>query len=194
VLKDKAALAEASAELTAAVNVGNSYFTEVALTADIQQGNCGAAVLVERNRLGARTLLSLGVDESEPLIDAVKNSIDDNDLLAEAIKLNIKKNLYEQLANADNDVFGLDDETGEAKTVDMTAFIKNPNIYAVDGTKDVTEENIPGWIYPEGYKKPGKFTAWTARNIAGLPEDCAFTTYFGDARMEQTIEDLPAGT
>ena len=193
-LKDTAALAEASAELTAAVNVGNSYFTEVALTADIQQGNCGAAVLVERNRLGARTLLSLGVDENETLIDAVKNSIDDNDLLAEAIKLNIKKNLYEQLANADNDVFGLDDETGEAKTVDMTAFIKNPNIYITDGTQDISEETVPGWIYPEGYSKPGLFKKWDPqRNIAGLPEDCAFTTYFGAARMEQTSDDLPAG-
>ena len=195
VLKDKAALAEASAELTAAVNIGNSYFTEVSLNSDIQQGNCGAAVLVERNRLGARTLLSLGVDESDPLIEAVNNSIDDNDDLAEKIKLNIKKNLYEQLANAENDVFGVDDETGEAKTLDLTAFIKNPNIYITDGTQDISEETVPGWIYPEGYSKPGLFKKWNEqRNIAGLPEDCAFTTYFGAARMEQTIEDLPAGT
>ena len=204
VLKNKAELEKASEYLANAVNVATSLFTEVALDADIQQGNCGIAVLVERNRLGARTLLNMGVEESDPLIQAVENSVTDDDALAGNIKTRITKELYSKLKDADNDVFGIavdeygdpitDDNTGELvnKSYDMTAFIKNPNIYAVDGTKDLSEENIPGWTYPTN-QKPGKFTAWGARNIEGLPEDCAFTTYWGTCRMEQTIEGLPAG-
>lgn len=203
VLKDNADLKAANEDLTNAVNVGTSLFTEVALDADIQQGNCGIAVLVERNRLGARTLMSLGVEESDPLIQAVKNSVTDDDVLADAIKFRINSILNTELAKPENDVFGVkvdefgdpvQDDAGELvnKSYDMTAFIKNPNIYAVDGTKDLSEENIPGWTYPTN-QKPGKFTAWSARNIEGLPEDCAFTTYWGTCRMEQTIEGLPAG-
>lgn len=197
VLKDKAALEAANSELTNTVNVGSSFFTTVDLTANIQQGNCGVAVLVERNRLGARTLLSLGVEESDPLIEAVKNSISDSEDLAAQIKGRIKTELYKQMKEADNTLFDAveDESTGElvGKSYDMTVFIKNPNFYAIDGTQGCTEENVPGWTFPAAYSKPGLFTAWSARNIAGLPEDCAFTTWWGTCRMEQTIEDLPAG-
>lgn len=204
VLKDNDALAAASSELSKAVSVADQYFTEVALTSNIQQGNSGVAVLVERNRLGARALMSLGVEETDPLIEAVKNSVTDDDMLAENIKGRIKTELYSKLKDADNDVFGpqldefgdpVTDANGEivSKSYDMTVFIKNPNFYAVDGTQGCSEENVPGWTYPAGYGKPGLFTAWSARNVAGLPEDCAFTTYWGTCRMEQTIEDLPAG-
>ena len=203
VLKNKAELEKASEYLANAVNVATSLFTEVALDADIQQGNCGIAVLVERNRLGARALLNMGVEESDPLIQAVENSVIDDDALASNIKTRITKELYSKLQNADNDVFGVavdefgdpitDDYTGEIvnKSYDMTAFIKNPNIYAVDGTQGCNEWNIPGWTFPKG--APGLFTTWGSRNVSGLPEDGAFTTWFGTCRMEQTITDLPAG-
>ena len=197
VLKDKAALEAANSELTNTVNVGSSFFTTVDLSANIQQGNCGVAVLVERNRLGARTLLSLGVEESDPLIEAVKNSISDSEDLAAQIKGRIKTELYKQMKEADNTLFDAveDESTGElvGKSYDMTVFIKNPNFYALNSSDGCTEENVPGWTFPAAYSKPGLFTAWSARNIAGLPEDCAFTTWWGTCRMEQTIEDLPAG-
>ena len=106
VLKDNDALATASDELAKAVAVADQYFTEVALDANIQQGNSGVAVLVERNRLGARTLMSLGVEESDPLIAAVKNSVVDDDDLAEDIKARIKTELYSKLKETENDVFG----------------------------------------------------------------------------------------
>lgn len=204
VLKENADLKAANEDLTNAVNVASSLFTEVDLNANIQQGNCGIAVLVERNRLGARTLLSLGVAESDPLIQEVMNSVTDDDVLADSIKARITLELYAKLKEKENDVFAnqedefgdpvIDEATGEfvTKSYDMTAFIKNPNIYAVDGTKGLSEENIPGWTYPTN-QKCDKFTAWGARNIEGLPEDCAFTTWFGTCRMEQTITDLPAG-
>ena len=205
VLKDNAALTAANAELSKAVSVADQYFTEVALTSDIQQGNSGVAVLVERNRLGARALMSLGVEETDPLIVAVKNSVTDDDMLAEGIKGRIKAELYSKLKDADNDVFGpkldefgdpVTDANGEivSKSYDMTVFIKNPNFYEADGTKGVSEENIPGWTFPAKYDKPGDFKKWgDARNVEGLPEDIAFTTWYGTCRMEQTIEDLPAG-
>ena len=197
VLKESAALEAANAELTNTVNVGSSFFTSVDLTADIQQGNCGVAVLVERNRLGARTLLSLGVEESDELIVAANNAITDSDDLAARIKGRVKTELYKQMKEANNTLFDAveDEATGEliGKSYDMTVFIKNPNFYALNSSDGCTEENVPGWTFPAAYSKPGLFTAWSARNIAGLPEDCAFTTWWGTCRMEQTIEDLPAG-
>ena len=204
VLKDNAELTTANDELAKAVAVADQYFTEVALDANIQQGNSGVAVLVERNRLGARTLLSLGVEESDPLIQAVKNSVTDDDNLAAAIKARITSELYTKLSDANNDVFGpevdefgdpVQDDAGEIvnKSYDMTVFIKNPNIYEIDGNKGVSEENLPGWYYPTG-SKPGDFKNWDGgRKVDGLPEDCAFTTWWGTCRMEQTITDLPAG-
>ena len=204
VLKDNDALATASDELAKAVAVADQYFTEVALDANIQQGNSGVAVLVERNRLGARTLMSLGVEESDPLIAAVKNSVVDDDNLAENIKARIKTELYSKLKEENNDVFGPQvDEFGDPvldgageivnKSYDMTVFIKNPNFYEIDGNKGLSEENLPGWNYPTG-SKPGDFKNWDGgRKVDGLPEDIAFTTYFGTCRMEQTVTDLPAG-
>ena len=203
VLTDNADLNSANEELGAAVALGEYVFTEVALDADIQQGNCGIAVLVERNRLGARTLMSLGVEESDPLIEAVKNSVTDDDDLAGDIKARITNELYSKLKEADNDVFGpqidefgdpVMDDAGEIvnKSYDMTAFIKNPNIYALNSAEGFSETNVPGWTCTT-YNKPTLFTAWSARNVPNLPEDCAFTTWYGTNRMEQTITDLPAG-
>ena len=181
-------------KLQVPVNLAENFFTEVGLNQDIQQGNCGIAVLVERNRLGARTLMSLGVDEEDELIQAVKNSVTDDDALAAQIKIRITKELYTQLKEAGNTVFQEEDGEGGVieKSYDMTAFLKNPNIYCVDGTKGESEENIPGWSFPKG--APGLFKKWDPqRGVAGLPEDGAFTTWYGNNRMEQTVEDLPAG-
>ena len=198
-LKDDASLTNANKDLTAAVNLGNNIFTSVALDADIQEGNCGIAVLVERNRLGARTLKSLGVADDDPLIQRAQNAITDDDDLAENIKLRIKSILYDDLAKGKESTLFVpseDDFDGEGNPVipsyDMTVFAKNPNIYCLDGQAGVSPQNVPGWDFVLG-GNPGLFRGWGERGVAGLPEDGAFTTWFGTNRMEQTITDLPAG-
>ena len=199
-LKDNDDLANANEKLTAAVGLGNYIFTTVDIDADIQQGNCGIAVLVERNRLGARALKSLGVPADDPIFEKVENAISDSETLAAEIKGRIKTILYTEMAKQDCTLFDPDEENPEfddegnmiGKSYDMSVFIKNPNIYCVDGTQGLSEENIPGWTFP--IAGAGLFKKWDPqRNVAGLPEDCAFTTWYGTNRMEQTITDLPAG-
>ena len=196
-LTDNDSLAAANTELTSAAALGDNFFTEVALNADIQQGNCGIAVLTERLRLGARTLMSLGVSADDEMIKRVQNAMTDDDDLADEIKKRITGMIYDSLSVAEPTLFDPTEEDLDAgietgRAYDMTVFLKNPNIYAVDGTKDLSEENVPGWSFPQG--NPGLFKKWDPqRNVAGLPEDCAFTTWFGTNRMEQTITDLPVG-
>lgn len=200
-LRDNDALANANSELNAAVGLGNYIFTTIALDADIQQGNCGVAVLVERNRLGARTLKALGVDADDPIFEKVENAISDSETLAAEIKGRIKTILYTEMAKQDCTLFDPDEENPEfddegnmiGKSYDMSVFIKNPNIYALNSASGCNESNVPGWTFPAAYSAPGLFTAWSGRGVENLPEDCAFTTWFGNCRMEQTITDLPAG-
>lgn len=200
-LKDNDDLANANSELNAAVGLGNYIFTTVALDADIQQGNCGIAVLVERNRLGARTLKALGVAADDPIFEKVENAISDSETLAAEIKGRIKTILYTEMAKQDCTLFDPDEENPEfddegnmiGKSYDMSVFIKNPNIYALNSASGCNESNVPGWTFPAAYSAPGLFTAWSGRGVENLPEDCAFTTWFGTCRMEQTITDLPAG-
>ena len=200
-LTDNDALANANSELNAAVGLGNYIFTTVALDADIQQGNCGIAVLVERNRLGARTLKALGVAADDPIFEKVENAISDSETLAAEIKGRIKTILYTEMAKQDCTLFDPDEENPEfddeggmiGKSYDMSVFIKNPNIYALNSASGCNESNVPGWTFPAAYGAPGLFTAWSGRGVENLPEDCAFTTYWGNCRMEQTITDLPAG-
>ena len=200
-LTDNDALANANSELNAAVGLGNYIFTTVALDADIQQGNCGIAVLVERNRLGARTLKALGVAADDPIFEKVENAISDSETLAAEIKGRIKTILYTEMAKQDCTLFDPDEENPEfddegnmiGKSYDMSVFIKNPNVYALNSASGCNESNVPGWTFPAAYSAPGLFTAWSGRGVENLPEDCAFTTWFGNCRMEQTITDLPAG-
>ena len=57
-----------------------------------------------------------------------------------------------------------------------------------------TPENVPGWITPEDYSAPGLTVGWgSPKNIEGVAEDCMFQTWGGAYRVQQTIEDLPAG-
>jgi hypothetical protein len=154
-------------------------------------------VLVDRLRLGVAALNQLGITESAA-ITLANNALTDDDAVADALKYELKMAMYEQLKNADNDLFlpVVDEETLEETTpsYDMTVFVKNPNIYKVETNLNFTDENIPGWTTPEGYNRPGLTVGWgSPKNIEGVAEDCMFQTWGGTYRVEQTINDLPVG-
>ena len=194
VLTDDKQLADANAELDSNVKLGNDMFT----TGPSDNGNCGLKVLVERLRLGAESLkANFGAADDDELVVAVDNAYTDDDELAQYIKNTITTKVYEKLAAGDASLFSqTEDEEGNVTKSgpDMTVFVKNPNFYAKDGGhKGFNAENVPGWTSNLA-NNPGLWTTWgSARNIDGLPEDCAFTTWYGNFNVEQTVTDLPAG-
>jgi hypothetical protein len=167
-----------------------------------KSADTGIKVLVERIRTGVEALLVLGYDENDEAIVAGKSALDDNDDIAQMLKNHVTKAVYDQLKDEATaaEMFKsseVDEMTGEEipQKYDMTVFIKNPNIYK-NGNSIA---DIPGWTVPTE-SKPGIYGQGGAnwgnpRNVPGLPEDVAFTTWHPGAnmRMEQTITDLPAG-
>ena len=197
VLTDDAELTAAVEELTKIVDLTSYMFTEGESTC----GSEGIKVLVERIRLGAEALKSLGVDKDDELIVAANNTLKDDDSVAQAIKNRLTEIVYEKLKDPNNELFKpvveVDDNTLEETTTiptyDMTVFVKNPNIYALDETKSWSEENVPGWVVPTGNVGASNMWRGTIHNIEGLPADYTFNQWHQNTRIEQTIDDLPAG-
>ncbi|MBR6997291.1 MAG: hypothetical protein IKI19_00620 [Prevotella sp.] len=161
--------------------------------------NTGVKVLVERLRLGAEALMSLGAAVDDELVVAAENALTDDDELVEKIKNSLKVKLYGQIKDG-ADLFPVledqyDDEGNQVtKSYDMTVFVKNPNIYKQTASTNYSEENVPGWIVPEGYNAPGLSVGWgSAQGSEQIAEDCMFQTWGPSYRIQQTIEDLPAG-
>ena len=193
-IKDDEELKAAIEELKYLVNTTGLLFTE----GESKTSDTGVKVLVERLRLGADALKSLGVAADDPLIVAANNALTDDDVLADAIKDRLKLIVYEQLKNPANQMFAeqTNEETLEnyTPTYDMTVFVKNPNIYKQQDNMNFTDENVPGWITPEGYNRPGLSVGWgQPRGNNEIAEDCMFQTWGGSYRVEQTITDAPAG-
>ncbi len=200
VLKDDALLKTAADELKAIASITSLLFTEGPSAPENANGGkaTGVAVLVERLRLGAEALKSLGVAEDDALVVAAKNALTDDDQLAENIKRAIKTIVYGKLKEADNDLFTpiVDEATLEeiAPSYDMTVFVKNPNTYKLSDGVDFTDESVPGWTTPEGYNRPGLTPGWGAwQGTSEIAQDAMFQTWGGSYRVEQTVTDLPAG-
>ena len=191
VLKDDAALTSAVAELTDIVNTTAKLFT----TGASQRNTTGVAALVERLRLGAETLKALGhAEDSYPVAQAL-NALDDNDELAEVLKNYIKTDIYGKLKDNANDLFKetVNEETGDItkESIDMTVFVKNPNLYAREKTTVVE-----GWTNVQG--NAAAWSSWDGNvshsNKTTYVEDCALHPgWHAVAYVEQTIADLPAG-
>ena len=200
VLKDDAVLATAVKELTDIATLASLLFTQGASEPENANGGkgTGVAVFIERLRLGAEALKSLGVAEDDNLVVAANNALTDDDVLAENIKNRLKSIIYGELKNAGSELFKptineLTDEE-EVPSYDMSVFVKNPNVYKQQTNMNFTAENIPGWTTPEGYSAPGLTVGWgSAKNVEGVAEDCMFQTWGATYRVEQTISDLPAG-
>jgi hypothetical protein len=152
--------------------------------------------MIERLRLGAETLKTLGADANNALVVAANNALTDDDALAEDIKSNVKQRLYEKLMDSNNEFFQqtTDEatlETVTANPVDLTVFVKNPNLYARENTVVVE-----GWEKLTGNAQA--WSSWTAavNHSATTPyaEDCKLHPgWHSKASVEQTITDLPAG-
>ena len=192
VLKDDAALTAAIAELTEIVNTTAKLFT----TGASQRNTTGVAALVERLRLGAETLKTLGrAEDSYPVAQAL-NALDDNDELAEEVKNYIKADVYGKLKDGENIFQKIDNSDPEnpetvAATIDMSVFVKNPNMYSLEYSTEV-----PGWTTVSG--NPAAWSSWDGNVSHGTKtpyvEDCCiYLQWHQQARVEQTITDLPAG-
>ena len=193
-IKDDYELRAAIDELKYLVNTTGLLFTE----GESKTSDTGAKVLTERLRLGAEALKSLGVPADDGLILAANNALTDDDSVAEAIQNKIKGIIYEQLKEANNELFKpvVDEVTLEetTPTYDMTVFVKNPNIYKQQNNMNFTAENVPGWDTPEGYNRPGLSVGWgQPRGNDEIAEDCMFQTWGSSFRVEQTVTNAPVG-
>lgn len=198
VLTDEAELVEAVAELKDNVAAGKLMFTEGASNA----GTSGIAALVDRIRLGKEALLALGVAEDDEIIVAANKAVSDDEELAKKIQNHLSLKVCEALKDG-VDLFAseeFDEGSGEfiPAKVDMSVFIKNPNIYKLGSGKG-TVASVPSWTIVDPNNSIGLYGSggdgWgRPRNVVGLPEDVAFTSWRPKAcRMEQTVEGLPAG-
>ena len=190
VLTDDAALDEAVAELSDPVLLAEKSFTDGVS----KFTSTGIAALIERLRLGAETLKTLGkAEDSYPIVQAL-NAFDDDDELAEELKKYVKAEVYGQLKDPANTLFeGTFDDDGNviSKSLDMTVFVKNPNLYAREYTQVVT-----GWEKTSGNAQA--WSSWTGElshsTKTAYVEDCKLHPgWHSKASVEQTIVDLPAG-
>ena len=201
VLKDDAALKVAVAELSEIATTTANLFTVHNASNSETDGNLkretrGVAALVERLYMGAQTLKALGrAEDSYPVAQAL-NALDDDDELAEEVKNHVKAELYAKLKDNENifeKIDNSDPENPEAKAVaiDMSVFVKNPNLYAREKT-----QVIPGWTNISGNAQA--WSSWDGNvshnNKTTYVEDCAMHPgWHAVAATEQTITDLPAG-
>ena len=196
VLKDDVALTTAVAELTDIVNTTAKLFTTGPSQWVANNPTTGVAALVERLRLGAETLKTLGMAEDAYPVAQALNALDDSDELAEELKKFVKAEIYGKLKDNTNifeKVDNSDPENPETKAVsyDMTVFVKNPNLYAREKT-----QVVEGWTNISGNAQ-----AWSSWD--GNVSHSTRTTYAEDCKLhpgwhavaavEQTITDLPAG-
>ena len=191
VFTDDAELKAAVDELKDQIDYANAMFTEGPSTT----GMTGYAVLTDRIRMGAATLLTLGAAEDDPAIDAANNALSDDDGLANWLTGRIKLALYGELKNADSKLFEttIDETTLEevTPTYDMTAFVKNPNIYKLKASNnDYSQENVPGWNIIDG---KGLTTGWSQVGSDKIPADAMVSNWGGAFTVYQTVENLPAG-
>ena len=193
VLTDDAQIAEAVAELTDIANLTSKLFTQ----GPSNNQDTGVKVLVERLRLGAEALKGLpGVSETDADVVAALNALDDDDALAEKLQQRIKARIYNDLNSAAPGVFQevVNEETLETTVdpIDMTVYVKNPNIYAIYYPNGANNDNVPGWNIDGA---TGLWIEWSGTNhIQGVSEDCAFTIYHNEGNMETNeIVGLPVG-
>jgi hypothetical protein len=179
-ITDDAALKAGIDEMTAA-NAKVAMFSEGASS----NGTTGYAALHERLRRGVLTAGALGIAEDNAAVVAANEELGDNDAVANKLKAAIKKTLYAQLS--ENPTID--------EPIDMTVYIKNPNIYVTKAANnDFSDAMAPGW-HIEGENIQGNWgTSGGGGHVATdeIPADEALTIS-SVVTVTQQIKDLPAG-
>lgn len=169
-----------------------------------------ADVLSKRIYYGTKTAAKLGCT-NQALIDECNNALTDDDALAAAINNELKLDLYKFLGEGNTITAEMQDsviseteyeEDGvtfktTAKGIDMTSFIKNPNIYTFDQTNDVEfgDDKTPGWNLvagATGYSDAANM-ANQGTNVGKLAVEKRFEIWKGEYEVNQVIKGLPVG-
>lgn len=176
------------AELKSGIDEMNAAIAKASMLTEgaSQNGTTGYAALHERLRLGVATATALGVEGSDAAVLAANAVFGDNDDVANSLKAAITKKLYANLST--------DPTVNEP--IDMTVFIKNPNIYVTKTSKQDVDA-APGWtINNIGGGNLGDiwYIAGGGTHLATdvVPADEAITST-GNITFTQEITDLPAG-
>ena len=199
-LKDNASLAEASTLVANANDIVKKMFTEGQSHNWYGGGDrtYGYAALHERLRRGVDLLNTLGFGDNDPVIAKANSVLGDDDEVADMIMKRATAQIYADLANGEASTLFkpiVDEETGEeigdAEALDMSVFVKNPNVYS-----PACSTELPGWTSVLG--NCGAFPGWGAEHTVNTPypEDCHIHAGWhpnGGAIAEQTIVNLPAG-
>ena len=190
-ITDDAQLDAAVAELQAAMDktglltIGNS-----------SNGTKGYAALHERLRLGVETAKALGMTDEDEVVKYVNSIKGDDDNAADLLKKTITAKLYEKLQDANQTI--ANSEAGYS--LDMSVFIKNPNIYVTKSSNSSQDpETCPGWtIQNDG--EGDLSVEWSTGPANGghmatdeAPCDEAISVRFFAVTFKQEITDLPAG-
>lgn len=164
---------------------------------------------------GLATLEKLGAAD-EALTAEVNDLLTDDPAVKSKLQHAILMAIYEKLADPANDMFSpkVDEVTLEefVDTFDVSVFINNPEIYytgwddkaPAGKTKAVpSTENVPGWTITTGegwaggydFHYPWGAAAQYVYNERTCPVANGMIASWGFSyRIEQTIENLPAGT
>ena len=137
---------------------------------------------------------TLGKAEDSYPVSQALNALEDDDVLAEEVKKYVTTEVYGQLKDPANTLFeGTFDDDGNVitKSYDMTVFVKNPNLYALEYSTE-----IPGWTNVSG--TPGAWSDWDGNKSHNsktpyVEDCCLYMGWHASCMTEQTITDLPAG-
>ena len=221
---DAASKYATSADYINGVNLANEYM-EVS-SSDLEDEELFAAVddfVLNKNLLGnvkscvdaltyrltkaAETAERIGVAQESAIMDA-KNTLTDNDEIAEGLNGHIKYRLYEILAAGEipaemKDTIYSETEddattvTGKkllAAGVDLTSFVKNPEFYTYlkNASDTVRSENTPGWDLMYGYVHVNGDAEGLVTDSRPVADNC-LNSYMNNYKIGQSVSGLPVG-
>jgi len=157
--------------------------------------------LNDRTAMAITTAEKVGISADDADIVQAQAAITDNDYLVAVLKNKIKARLYQNLADPNDTTFTpkIDPNTLEESvdSVDMTCFIKNPNLYVTTYTNtDMGDGACPGWKISTGSGYNVSWSVgWSTYDVSATrpAEDAMLTNWGKSFDISQTVNDLPVG-